>query len=82
MYNIARGLDSELVKPRLISKSIGCCKKFKGPDALTTKKDVNFWITELAAEIVDRIQDDLVVVSFSIKYLLMFIIFELERLAG
>ena len=52
-----------MVKPRLVSKSIGCCKNFKGPDALATRKDVQYWISELAAEIIERIRDDFVVVS-------------------
>lgn len=40
LYNIARGIDSDPVTKRLVSKSVGCCKKFPGRQALTTKTDV------------------------------------------
>ncbi|XP_075213948.1 DNA polymerase eta [Lycorma delicatula] len=58
LYNIARGIDLEPVTPRLISKSIGCCKQFRGRTALHTKKDVLHWIGELAGEISERLDED------------------------
>lgn len=59
LYNIARGIDLEHVTTRLISKSIGCCKNFPGKNALTTAEDVQHWISELASEISERLQNDL-----------------------
>nr|CAD7431721.1 unnamed protein product [Timema monikensis] len=38
LYNIARGIDHEPVTQRLVAKSIGCCKKFPGKQALGTKE--------------------------------------------
>lgn len=58
MYNIARGIDLDPVTTRLVSKSIGCCKKFPGKTALTTSESVQNWLNELAAEIVDRLEQD------------------------
>ena len=43
LYNIARGIDNEPVTPRLLSKSIGCCKKFPGRQALATRADVRIY---------------------------------------
>lgn len=59
LYNIARGIDTELVETRLISKSIGCCKKFPGRTALKTLKDVTHWLSELTEEISERLDQDL-----------------------
>lgn len=36
LYNIARGIDNEPVTVRLVSKSIGACKKFPGKQAITS----------------------------------------------
>lgn len=59
LYNIARGINLEPVTTRLVSKSIGCCKKFPGRGALTTSESVQHWLNELAAEIVDRLEQDM-----------------------
>lgn len=59
LYNIARGIDLEPVTIRLVSKSIGCCKKFPGPSALITPQSVLHWIGELGAELVERLEKDL-----------------------
>lgn len=59
MYNIARGIDLEPVTTRLVSKSIGCCKKFPGRTALITSESVQHWLNELAAEIADRLEQDM-----------------------
>lgn len=48
----------EPVNIRLISKSIGCCKKFPGRTALTTEKTVGHWISELAEELSERLEKD------------------------
>lgn len=60
MYNIARGIDFEPVVTRLISKSIGCCKKFPGRTALQTHEAIQHWMSELAEEIAERLEKDLV----------------------
>lgn len=58
LYNIARGLDAEPVTTRLVSKSIGCCKKFPGKSALLTEEDVRHWLHELSEELAERLQQD------------------------
>ncbi|XP_071449961.1 DNA polymerase eta-like [Hetaerina americana] len=59
LYNLARGIDNDPVVPRLISKSIGCCKKFPGPKALSKKQDVERWMLELASEVGERLNKDM-----------------------
>lgn len=59
MYNIARGIDLEPVTTRLVSKSIGCCKRFPGRTALKTPEDVEHWLNELAEELSERLSKDL-----------------------
>ncbi|RZF34267.1 hypothetical protein LSTR_LSTR010241 [Laodelphax striatellus] len=58
LYNIARGIDSEPVTSKLMSKSIGCCKRFPGRNALRTRPDVMHWLNELSSEIADRLDED------------------------
>ena len=58
LYKIARGIDTEPVTTRLISKSIGCCKKFPGRTALVSSADVNHWIGELSHELSERLTKD------------------------
>lgn len=60
LYNIARGIDLEAVTPRLVSKSIGCCKKFPGRNAISAITTLNHWLTELAKEINERLEQDIV----------------------
>lgn len=59
LYNIARGIDIEPVTTRLVSKSIGCCKKFPGKSALLTEEDVKHWLFELSQELTERLEQDL-----------------------
>ncbi|XP_046676399.1 DNA polymerase eta [Homalodisca vitripennis] len=59
LYNIARGIDLDPVTPRLISKSIGCCKNFPGKTALNSKKKVTHWLMELVEEMAERLQEDI-----------------------
>ncbi|XP_017298477.2 uncharacterized protein LOC103506749 isoform X2 [Diaphorina citri] len=59
LYYIARGIDHEPVNARLVSKSIGCCKRFPGKTCLATRQDVSHWIQELADEVCERLEDDL-----------------------
>lgn len=58
LYNIARGIDLEAVTPRLVSKSIGCCKKFPGRNAIAATTTLTHWLTELAKEITERLEQD------------------------
>ncbi|XP_017770265.1 PREDICTED: DNA polymerase eta [Nicrophorus vespilloides] len=58
LYNIARGIDLEPVTTRLISKSIGCCKKFAGKASLTTIESVQHWLKELSIEMAVRLEED------------------------
>lgn len=58
LYNIARGIDLEAVTPRLVSKSIGCCKKFPGRNAISAITTLNHWLHELAKEIAERLEQD------------------------
>ncbi|KAK4873192.1 hypothetical protein RN001_015221 [Aquatica leii] len=58
LFNIARGIDLEPVKTRLVSKSIGCCKTFPGKNALLTAESITHWVHELAEEISERLQKD------------------------
>lgn len=58
LYNIARGVDLEPVTPRLVSKSIGCCKNFPGNQSLSTKTDVKRWLEVLSTEVMERLAKD------------------------
>nr|CAD7258260.1 unnamed protein product [Timema shepardi] len=58
LYNIARGIDHEPVTQRLVAKSIGCCKKFPGKQALGTREGVEKWLLELASEVSGRLAKD------------------------
>ncbi|XP_012275781.1 DNA polymerase eta [Orussus abietinus] len=59
LYNIARGIDYEPVITRLVSKSIGVCKKFPAKQALTNLEMLKHWVGELSAEVCDRLEQDL-----------------------
>lgn len=59
LYNIARGIDLEPVTTRLVSKSIGCCKKFPGKSALLSEEDVKHWLYDLSEELAERLDQDL-----------------------
>ncbi|KAL5290527.1 POLH family protein [Megaselia abdita] len=58
LYQICRGIDLECVTPRYYSKSIGCCKRFPGRNAITGYNTLKHWITELVTEIVERLEKD------------------------
>ncbi|XP_076236904.1 DNA polymerase eta isoform X2 [Calliopsis andreniformis] len=58
LYNIARGIDNEPVIMRLMSKSIGACKKFPGKQAIVSI-DLKHWAGELSAEVCERLEQDL-----------------------
>lgn len=58
LFNISRGIDLEVVTPRLVSKSIGCCKKFPGRNAIIAITTLKHWLHELVKEITDRLEQD------------------------
>jgi hypothetical protein len=58
LYNIARGVDLEPVQAKFNPKSIGCCKQFKGKNALTDLDSLKKWLTDLGDEIDDRLEKD------------------------
>ncbi|XP_078041307.1 DNA polymerase eta isoform X2 [Augochlora pura] len=58
LYNIARGVDNEPVTMRLVSKSIGACKKFPGKQAITSLDVLTHWANELSAEVCERLEKD------------------------
>ncbi|XP_017876816.1 DNA polymerase eta isoform X2 [Ceratina calcarata] len=58
LYNIARGIDNEPVTTRLVSKSIGACKKFPGRQAITSSDVLRHWAGELSAEVCERLEKD------------------------
>ncbi|XP_076280998.1 DNA polymerase eta [Lasioglossum baleicum] len=58
LYNIARGIDNEPVTMRLLTKSIGACKKFPGRQAITSLDVLTHWANELSAEVCERLEKD------------------------
>uniref|UniRef100_A0A182P2G4 DNA polymerase eta n=1 Tax=Anopheles epiroticus TaxID=199890 RepID=A0A182P2G4_9DIPT len=59
MYLMARGIDLEAVTAKFHSKSIGCCKRFPGKNAITGLATLNHWLKELASEVTERLEKDL-----------------------
>ncbi|XP_058060773.1 DNA polymerase eta [Anopheles bellator] len=59
MYLMARGIDLEAVTAKFHSKSIGCCKRFPGKNAITGLATLQHWLNELATEVVERLEKDL-----------------------
>ncbi len=49
LARLANGLDGEEVKPRLLPKSVGCSKTFRGRSALTTLEVVHQWLKSIGA---------------------------------
>ncbi|XP_044008420.1 DNApol-eta-like [Aphidius gifuensis] len=58
LWNIARGTDNEPVQNRLICKSIGASKNFPGKQAITKLETLKQWVGDIAAELVDRLEQD------------------------
>lgn len=50
----------EPVTTRIISKSISCCKRFPFKNSLTALGSVEHWLNELATEVTDRLEQELV----------------------
>lgn len=59
IYLMAQGIDLEAVTPKFNSKSIGCCKRFPGRNAITGLATLEHWLGELANEIQDRLEKDM-----------------------
>ncbi|XP_053693380.1 DNA polymerase eta [Sabethes cyaneus] len=59
MFFIARGIDLEAVTPKFNSKSIGCCKRFPGKNAILGLATLKHWLGELALEIQERLEKDM-----------------------
>ncbi|XP_038046639.1 DNA polymerase eta-like [Patiria miniata] len=55
LYGLCRGIDDEPIKARLLPKSVGCGKNFRGKMALDTKQKVKHWISQLAEEVTERL---------------------------
>jgi nucleotidyltransferase/DNA polymerase involved in DNA repair len=62
MLNAARGIDNEPVKERSLCQSIGCGKSFTYQKTLHAEDMLNGviqkWLTELGAELAERVQND------------------------
>lgn len=59
LYNLARGIDLEnIVKPRLIPKSISCSKMFPRQNAIVEFSTLKHWMHEIMKDVVERIQQD------------------------
>lgn len=60
LYWMARGIDLERVTPKFASKSIGCCKRFPGRNAISKLETLNHWLNDIACEIYERLEKDFV----------------------
>lgn len=58
LHDCAMGIDTEPVLERLLSKSIGCGKNFRGKQALGKLADVEHWVKVLCEEAHERMEVD------------------------
>ncbi|XP_052504815.1 DNA polymerase eta [Budorcas taxicolor] len=58
LYAMCRGIEHDPVKPRPITKTIGCSKNFPGKTALSTRFQVQWWLLQLAQELEERLTKD------------------------
>jgi len=58
LHNISRGIDTEDVKDRDLPKSIGCGKNFRGPEILSSRQKVEYWMKQLCEELAIRLNKD------------------------
>ncbi|KAI1295589.1 DNA polymerase eta [Halotydeus destructor] len=56
LYALSRGIDNEAVSDRQLIKSVGCGKSF--PKGLITLDEAKQWSSQLAEEMVERLQKD------------------------
>ncbi|XP_070578564.1 DNA polymerase eta-like [Ptychodera flava] len=59
LYEIGRGIEHEPVRPRQLTKSVGCGKNFPGKTSLATKQQVKHWLLQLSLEIEERLVTEL-----------------------
>ena len=50
LFDLARGVDREVVKPRALPKSAGCGKTFRGATKLCSMDNVLHWLKQLGAK--------------------------------
>ncbi|XP_040105511.1 DNA polymerase eta isoform X2 [Oryx dammah] len=58
LYAMCRGIEHDPVKPRPITKTIGCSKNFPGKTALSSRFQVQWWLLQLAQELEERLTKD------------------------
>ncbi|XP_061254247.1 DNA polymerase eta isoform X1 [Bos javanicus] len=58
LYAMCRGIEHDPVKPRPITKTLGCSKNFPGKTALSTRDQVQWWLLQLAQELEERLIKD------------------------
>lgn len=58
LNELAKGVERTPVVPHQLPKSIGSSKNFFGTSALKTSSDIFFWLTQLAAELFERLEED------------------------
>eukprot|EP01038_Epipyxis_sp_PR26KG_P014724 gene14724-19791_t len=62
IIDIAHGIDNEPVQDRSLTKSIGCGKSFRSTNKLTKSNLMDgvvlHWLTELATELIERVEQD------------------------
>ncbi|BFI31800.1 DNA polymerase eta [Marchantia polymorpha subsp. ruderalis] len=59
LWRVARGMNGEEVEGRTLPKSHGCSKTFPGPESLKNLDTVGHWLSELSAELQERLDEDL-----------------------
>lgn len=68
MHQLSHGIDLEPVSSRQIAKSVGCSKNFRGKMELNTIKKVEYWLSQLADELEERLGKDKINVIYTPKY--------------
>uniref|UniRef100_A0A8C3YJZ9 DNA polymerase eta n=1 Tax=Catagonus wagneri TaxID=51154 RepID=A0A8C3YJZ9_9CETA len=58
LYAMCRGIEREPVRPRQITKTLGCGKNFPGKTALVNREQVQYWLLQLAHELEERLTKD------------------------
>uniref|UniRef100_A0A8D1RTH9 DNA polymerase eta n=1 Tax=Sus scrofa TaxID=9823 RepID=A0A8D1RTH9_PIG len=58
LYAMCRGIEHEPVRPRQVTKTLGCGKNFPGKTALVTREQVQWWLLQLAQELEERLTKD------------------------
>lgn len=79
LYNICRGIDFEVVKPRSSSQSIGCCKKFAGRNKLIDIETLQHWLLELSTEIHERLEKDYTMNNRRANHMIVTMTFEINN---